>query len=116
MSRIGRKPIDIPAGVTVNVDNNNLVTVTGKLGTLSQVVDKIITVKVEENHGEFSFSVENIQIYCYPVYLPGGPMVENLPADTGFHPWSRKTPHVAEQQSLIHNNQARVSKQEKSLQ
>ena len=49
MSRIGRKPIDIPAGVTVNVDNNNLVTVTGKLGTLSQVVDKIITVKVEEN-------------------------------------------------------------------
>lgn len=49
MSRIGRKPIDIPAGVTVNVDNNNLVTVTGKLGTLSQEVDKIITVKVEEN-------------------------------------------------------------------
>ena len=49
MSRIGRKPIDIPAGVTVTVDNNNLVTVTGKLGTLTQVVDKIITVQVENN-------------------------------------------------------------------
>ena len=23
-------------------------------------------------------------------------MVENLPADTGFHPWSRKTPHAEE--------------------
>ena len=49
MSRIGRKPIDIPAGVTVTVDDKNLVTVTGKLGTLSQQVAPIITVKVEGN-------------------------------------------------------------------
>ena len=76
----------------------------------------ILTLKVEENHGEFSFSVENIQIYFYPVYLPGGPMVENILANAGFHPWSRKTPHVAEQLTLIHNNQACVSKQEKSVQ
>lgn len=48
MSRVGRLPISIPAGVTVSVDNN-LVTVTGKLGTLSQVVDRNINVKVENN-------------------------------------------------------------------
>ena len=48
MSRIGRLPVDIPAGVTVTVDGLN-VTVNGKLGTLSQVVDKNISVKVEGN-------------------------------------------------------------------
>ena len=37
MSRIGRKPIEIPAGVTVSVDNN-LVTVKGPKGTLSQQI------------------------------------------------------------------------------
>ena len=48
MSRIGRLPIDIPAGVTVTVNCLN-VTVTGKLGTLTQDVDKTISVKVEGN-------------------------------------------------------------------
>lgn len=37
MSRIGRKPITVPAGVDVNVDGT-LVTVKGKNGTLSQVI------------------------------------------------------------------------------
>ena len=49
MSRIGRMPVDIPAGVTVNVDNSNLVTVTGKLGTLTQLVDSQIALKIENN-------------------------------------------------------------------
>ena len=49
MSRIGRLPIEIPNGVTVTVDGNNLVTVTGKLGTLSQKVDKVIKVEVKDN-------------------------------------------------------------------
>ena len=49
MSRIGRLPVSIPEGVTVNVDANNLVTVQGKLGTLTQLVDKNITVAVETN-------------------------------------------------------------------
>ncbi len=46
MSRIGRAPIAIPAGVTVT-NNNNLITVTGPLGTLSQEVDKSIDVNVD---------------------------------------------------------------------
>lgn len=47
MSRIGRKPIDVPAGVVVNVDNSNLVTVKGPLGTLSEQIDSAITVNVD---------------------------------------------------------------------
>ena len=49
MSRIGRLPVSIPSGVTVNVDENNNVTVSGKLGTLAQKVDKIIKVEVKDN-------------------------------------------------------------------
>lgn len=49
MSRIGRMPVVVPDGVSVSVDSNNLVTVSGKLGTLSQVVDKLIKVEVKDN-------------------------------------------------------------------
>ena len=49
MSRIGRLPITVPAGVTVTVDADNLVTVKGPTGTLSQQVNSAITVKQEGN-------------------------------------------------------------------
>ena len=49
MSRIGKLPITVPAGVTVTVDGNNLVTVKGPKGTLSQQVNPVITVKQEGN-------------------------------------------------------------------
>ena len=49
MSRIGRLPIAVPAGVTVTIDANNLVTVKGPKGTLSQQVNPDITVKQEGN-------------------------------------------------------------------
>ena len=45
MSRIGKLPITVPAGVTVNVDENNTVTVKGPKGTLSQAVNPDITLK-----------------------------------------------------------------------
>ncbi|MBQ2863671.1 MAG: 50S ribosomal protein L6 [Clostridia bacterium] len=47
MSRIGRLPVAIPAGVTVTVADNNVVTVKGKLGELTQKFDEIIDIKVE---------------------------------------------------------------------
>jgi large subunit ribosomal protein L6 len=47
MSRIGKLPIQIPAGVQVTVSDTNLVTVKGKLGELTQQVDPKITIKVE---------------------------------------------------------------------
>ncbi len=46
MSRIGKNPVTIPSGVTVEV-TGNVVTVKGKLGELSQEIDSI-AVKVEE--------------------------------------------------------------------
>ena len=49
MSRIGKLPITVPAGVTVTVDGNNLVTVKGPKGTLSQQVNPAITLKQEGN-------------------------------------------------------------------
>jgi large subunit ribosomal protein L6 len=47
MSRIGRKVIDIPAGVTVTVNEENLVTVKGPKGTLETKVHANISVAVE---------------------------------------------------------------------
>lgn len=47
MSRIGKAPVSLPKGVTVEVGANNLVSVKGPLGTLTQKVDPDITVKVE---------------------------------------------------------------------
>ncbi|MBQ7171086.1 MAG: 50S ribosomal protein L6 [Clostridia bacterium] len=47
MSRIGRMPITIPAGTTVTVGEGNLVTVKGKLGTLTEKMSDRMTIKVE---------------------------------------------------------------------
>jgi large subunit ribosomal protein L6 len=49
MSRIGKLPIQIPAGVTVTVAKDNTVTVKGKLGQLSQKVDPDIEISIENN-------------------------------------------------------------------
>ncbi|MCD8314003.1 MAG: 50S ribosomal protein L6 [Bacteroidales bacterium] len=47
MSRIGKMPVHLPAGVTVTVDSGNVVKVKGPKGELSQKVDPDITVTVE---------------------------------------------------------------------
>lgn len=47
MSRIGRKPIQVPAGINVKVENQ-VVTVSNGKSTLSQKVDPLIQVKVED--------------------------------------------------------------------
>ena len=61
MSRIGRQPIEIPSGVTVEVSPGGAVTVTGPLGTLSQRVparmaiaqeDGVVTVTRPTERGE----------------------------------------------------------------
>lgn len=46
MSRIGKLPISIPAGVEIKVSDKNLVTVKGTKGTLEQQVDPDIKVKI----------------------------------------------------------------------
>ena len=47
MSRIGRMPIAIPAGVTVDVAENNKVTVKGPKGTLERILPSEMEIKVE---------------------------------------------------------------------
>ena len=54
MSRIGKLPVNLPAGVTVQVLDGNVVKVKGPLGELSQKVDPDITVTVED--GEIKFT------------------------------------------------------------
>ena len=49
MSRIGRKPVEIPAGVEVTLAEGNVITVKGKLGTLTQTLHKDMIVKKEGN-------------------------------------------------------------------
>ena len=48
MSRVGKKPIEIPAGVTFT-NNNNTVTVKGPKGELTRSFNADIEIKVEEN-------------------------------------------------------------------
>ncbi len=48
MSRIGKLPISIPAGVTVSVNDNNLVTVKGPKGELNQQMNPDIKLEIED--------------------------------------------------------------------
>ena len=50
MSRIGRMPIAIPAGVTVTIAENNHVTVKGPKGTLERTLPSEMTIKEEDGH------------------------------------------------------------------
>jgi large subunit ribosomal protein L6 len=47
MSRIGKNPVSIPQGVEVNV-NDNIITVKGKLGELTQEISEGISLSIEE--------------------------------------------------------------------
>jgi large subunit ribosomal protein L6 len=49
MSRIGKLPIEIPAGVTVTVSEGNLVTVKGPKGELSKQLHNEMIITVEDN-------------------------------------------------------------------
>ena len=49
MSRIGKLPVNLPKGVTVNVSDTNVVSVKGLLGELTQAVDKDLKVEVVGN-------------------------------------------------------------------
>lgn len=49
MSRIGIKPVDLPAGVEVKVDGNNAVTVKGPKGELTEQISKLLKVEIKDN-------------------------------------------------------------------
>ena len=50
MSRIGRMPIAIPAGVTVTVEEGNVVTVKGAKGTLTRKMADDMNIAIEDGH------------------------------------------------------------------
>lgn len=58
MSRIGKLPINIPAGVTVTLQDN-VVTVKGPKGELSQAVDPSINVTIENGQVTFAINEES---------------------------------------------------------
>ena len=49
MSRIGKLPVGLPAGVEVDVDRNNLVTVKGPKGELREQVSKLVTIEMDNS-------------------------------------------------------------------
>src|SRR5262245_7530811 len=61
MSRIGRKSITVPAGVTVTVGEDNILTVKGAKGELKQPVDRDIKVEVKDGHVHFTRPTDQIR-------------------------------------------------------
>lgn len=61
MSRIGKQPIVVPAGVTITVSSDNVVTVKGPKGELKESIDKDITVSVKDNEVVFTRPTDQIR-------------------------------------------------------
>lgn len=61
MSRIGKKPVSIPSGVTVTVGKDNVITVKGPKGELKEAIDRDITVEVKDNEVLISRPTDQIR-------------------------------------------------------
>lgn len=61
MSRIGKKPVTVPAGVTVTIGADNVVTVKGPKGELKQSVDRDIKVEVKDGTVEIGRPTDQIR-------------------------------------------------------
>src|SRR4029079_12834628 len=61
MSRIGRKPITVPNGVTITVGKDNVVVVKGPKGELKQTIDRDITVEVKDGLVSFNRPTDQIR-------------------------------------------------------
>ena len=61
MSRIGKKPVSIPNGVTVTVGKDNVVSIKGPKGELKQTIDRDITVEVKDNNIQIGRPTDQIR-------------------------------------------------------
>src|SRR4030095_7118469 len=61
MSRIGRKPVSVPSGVTVSVGNDNVILVKGPKGELAQPIDRDIKVEVKDGQVTFARPTDQIR-------------------------------------------------------
>ena len=61
MSRIGKKPISVPGGVTITVGKDNVIAVKGPKGELKQAMDRDITVEVKDGVVTFTRPTDQIR-------------------------------------------------------
>ncbi|MDO8995917.1 50S ribosomal protein L6 [Sediminibacterium sp.] len=61
MSRIGKQPVVVPAGVTITVSADNVLTVKGPKGQLTQNIDRDITIEVKEGEVVFTRPTDQIR-------------------------------------------------------
>lgn len=61
MSRIGKQPVIVPAGVTVTVGSDNVVTVKGPKGELKEAIDRDIKVEVKDGQVNFTRPTDQIR-------------------------------------------------------
>ena len=61
MSRIGKKPVQFPAGVTITVGSDNVVTVKGPKGELKQAVDRDIKFDIKDGEVELLRPTDQIR-------------------------------------------------------
>lgn len=61
MSRIGKQPVTFPAGVTITLGADNIITVKGPKGQLTQAIDRDITVAVNKDAVEISRPTDQIR-------------------------------------------------------
>ena len=61
MSRIGKKPVTIPAGVTITVSKESEITVKGPKGELKQLIDRDIIVTIKESEVVFERPTDQIR-------------------------------------------------------
>jgi large subunit ribosomal protein L6 len=61
MSRIGKQPVVLPAGVTAVIGKDNVLTVKGPKGELKQAVDRDITVEIKDNQVTFARPTDQIR-------------------------------------------------------
>jgi large subunit ribosomal protein L6 len=62
MSRIGKLPVSLPGGVTVSVNDENIVSVRGKLGELNQKIDSNIAIEVTDGKLEVKRLSESLDL------------------------------------------------------
>jgi large subunit ribosomal protein L6 len=61
MSRIGKQPVVVPAGVTITVGADNVLTVKGPKGQLTQAIDRDIVIEVKEGEVVFNRPTDQIR-------------------------------------------------------
>ncbi|AXY75130.1 50S ribosomal protein L6 [Paraflavitalea soli] len=61
MSRIGKQPVVLPAGVTAAIGKDNVLTVKGPKGELKQAIDRDITVEIKDNTVTFARPTDQIR-------------------------------------------------------